>query len=197
VEVAESILPPLPSAWSSEKTEKLLKARTDAGDLDAKEQLTILVIAKVKRILWRLIEEWGCYNIDASERESLSQITAVTAVAGFDPKRGYLEPYVKLCVRKQLRAYIHGAARVNRGEPVPAIRRQEFSFRDPQMRAAFGALTIRQQEVLRLRYCLGYSARHIAGHLGLSVRRIHRIHARAIKNLRDWLMPLNVTVDSF
>jgi len=63
----------------------------------------------------------------------------------------------------------------------------DFDFETPALAAAFAALPLRHQLVLRLRYCEGRTTGEIATKLFLSGERIRQLESEALRKLRELL----------
>lgn len=210
--MSNSCLPALPAPDVSCEEEWRLYSLWQFGrNQAAREQLILLAISQAMVAIDCRTKRWPRNLIDRDERESIAQIVAVAAVAEYTPMKGRLRALVGEHARRHLRDMGRSIAATSRTnlepdeqsefdevvavEAAASVRDRDvnFDFETPALRAAFTALPLRHQEVLRLQFWENWTIEEIARRFHLSSRRIYQLKAEALQSLRDSLMAPSAT----
>lgn len=198
-----------PRPLSPEKETELLRRMHDQQDEDARAQL----IEHNLRLVAHIVKKYYAASAEQDDLISIGTIGLIKAVGTFRPDRNIrLATYASKCIQNELLMHFR-QKRKSAGElslsdaletdgdgnalalqdvicceddGLSAI--EEHDRYNAMHQALAACLSVREREIIRLRYGLGLAAplpqREIAKHLGISRSYVSRIEKRALEKLR-------------
>lgn len=164
-----------------------LKARIQAGDQSAKEELCQATIRFAYKLSWawqRQLRYW-----DSDEIHSVCMLGFAVALERYNPTIGSILTYIEICVRSHVLDYLIQQNRVPKCEPLidtdpPAIGLTSAQQAVEEIKTLFPLLRKKHAEIIELHYLKGYSLCEIADQFGFSKQRAHQLKDAAIKELK-------------